>query len=116
MIVGVTICSPHESLWRHVAGVFPFSGVVVLHGANALVGAKLVQGHTYAGASTLAYLTATEILKTLPNWFGRANTLGCMVRLSAFLHFFSYFFFNNKKMFIWLVLSWWIELTWIDPY
>jgi len=62
------------------SGVFPLSGVVILHGGNALAGAKLVQGHTYAGASTLAYLTATEILKTLPHWFGRANTLGCMVR------------------------------------
>ena len=80
--------------------MFPLSGVAVLHGANALGGKKLMQGHTYAGASTLAYLTATEILKTLPNWFGRANTLGCMVRLSALIIFFSvrfYLFFSQPN-------------------
>ena len=76
--------------------MFPLSGVAVLHGANALGGKKLMQGHTYAGASTLAYLTATEILKTLPNWFGRANTLGCMVRPSALI------FFLFSPVFTWI--------------
>lgn len=60
------------------AGPFPMSGVAVKRGAAALgtAGSKVVQGHTYAGASALALLTAHEVLKEVPAWFEHAARMG----------------------------------------
>lgn len=64
------------------AGTFPLSGVLVLHGGKTLLehGTKILQSHTYAGSSALAYLTAIEILTEVPRWFNRAAALGRVVR------------------------------------
>lgn len=56
------------------AGPFPMSGVAVKCGAATL--GKVVQCHTYAGASALALLTAREVLKELPAWFEHAARMG----------------------------------------
>lgn len=80
MIISVL---PHErNRFCMRTGTFPLSGVLVLHGGKTLLedGAKILQSHTYAGSSALAYLTAIEILKEVPCWFSRAAALGCVVR------------------------------------
>lgn len=60
------------------AGPFPMSGVIVKRGASALgaAGSKVVQCHTYAGASALALLTAHEVIKEVPLWFEHAARMG----------------------------------------
>jgi adenosylmethionine-8-amino-7-oxononanoate aminotransferase len=35
-----------------------------------------LQSHTYAGSSTRALMTATEVLKELPNWFSTISQIG----------------------------------------
>lgn len=54
----------------------------MLHGGELLLegGKKIMQSHTYAGSSALAYLTAIEILKEVPRWFDRARDMGAVVR------------------------------------
>lgn len=64
------------------AGPFPLSGVLVKRGSKALnaVGSKVVQCHTYAGSSTLAQLTAREVIEELPQWFAYAARMGEVVK------------------------------------
>jgi len=59
-------------------GVYPLSGAViktggVLLGAN---GKTVMQSHTFAGSSTRALMTGTEVLNMLPNWFNSVKKLG----------------------------------------
>jgi len=64
------------------AGPFPMSGAVVRRGGEALGAAnsKVVQSHTYAGSSSLALLTAREVLDELPKWFEHAKRMGEVVK------------------------------------
>jgi len=71
------------------AGPFPLSGIIVKDGADELQ-AGLVQVHTYAGTSALAMLTATEVLKEVPNWFNHAHKMGELIRTTLEL-------FNDGK-------------------
>ena len=52
-------------------GVFPLSGAIIKKGQNILQANKcsVMQSHTYAGSSTRALMTATAVLKQLPEWF-----------------------------------------------
>ena len=63
------------------SGVFPLSGVAIRCGSSTLLQSrrKVVQSHTYSGSSELAYLTATQVLKEVPAWFGHAQELGRLV-------------------------------------
>ena len=63
------------------SGTFPLSGVAIRGGANALLesGQKVVQSHTYAGSSSLAYLTATQVLREVPAWLCNVKKLGELV-------------------------------------
>eukprot|EP00927_Polykrikos_kofoidii_P044302 TRINITY_DN38302_c0_g1_i1.p1 TRINITY_DN38302_c0_g1~~TRINITY_DN38302_c0_g1_i1.p1 ORF type:complete len:504 (+),score=79.46 TRINITY_DN38302_c0_g1_i1:63-1514(+) len=60
------------------AGPFPMSGVAIRRGRCALseAGEKVVQSHTYAGASSLALLVARAVIDELPNWFVHASRMG----------------------------------------
>lgn len=60
------------------AGPFPMSGVILKRGAAALgtAGSKVVQCHTYAGASALALRTAQEVVNEVPAWFEHAARMG----------------------------------------
>lgn len=59
-------------------GVYPLSGAVIKKGRNILTDNKcsVMQSHTYAGASTRALMTATEVLNELPKWFDSIAKLG----------------------------------------
>lgn len=61
---------------KAIAGGFPLAGVIMKAGAIALKDTKLMQSHTYAGSSSLAILTATEVLTELPQWFEHARLMG----------------------------------------
>ena len=63
------------------SGTFPLSGVAIRGGANTLLesGQKVVQGHTYAGSSSLAYLTAAQVLREVPAWLCNVKKLGELV-------------------------------------
>jgi len=63
------------------SGSYPLSGVAIKKGSKALGkdGVKVVQSHTYSGSSSMAFLTATEVLKELPNWFDHARRMGGLV-------------------------------------
>jgi adenosylmethionine-8-amino-7-oxononanoate aminotransferase len=61
------------------AGAYPMSGCLVKNGAKALVqrgAGVLAQSHTYAGSSTMALLTGTEVVKLLPEWLDHAAKMG----------------------------------------
>ena len=64
------------------SGTFPLSGIAIRSGAKALLssGTKVTQSHTYSGASALAYLTATQVLKEVPAWFKNIQELSKLVR------------------------------------
>lgn len=57
------------------------SGIAFRRGRSALceTGSKIVQCHTYAGASALALLTAKEVIDELPKWFAHASRMGDVV-------------------------------------
>lgn len=59
-------------------GCLQLSGAVLKTGRNVLAakGQSVMQSHTYAGSSTRALMTATEVLKELPTWFPAASKLG----------------------------------------
>lgn len=59
-------------------GVFPISGAVLRRGKNILQRNKcsVMQSHTYAGSSIRSLMTATEVLRELPNWFESVEKLG----------------------------------------
>lgn len=59
-------------------GCFQLSGAVLKTGRDALAakGQSVMQSHTYAGSSTRALMTATEVLKELPKWFPTVGKLG----------------------------------------
>lgn len=59
-------------------GCYPLSGAVLKTGRKLLAanGATVMQSHTYAGSSTRALMTATEVLQELPNWFASVSKLG----------------------------------------
>jgi len=52
-------------------GVYPLSGAIIKKGRDTLQakGCSVMQSHTYAGSSTRALMTATEVLKEIPKWF-----------------------------------------------
>jgi adenosylmethionine-8-amino-7-oxononanoate aminotransferase len=59
-------------------GVYPISGAVVKRGRELLKANKatVMQSHTYAGSSTRALMTATEVLKEIPAWYSSVAELG----------------------------------------
>lgn len=61
------------------AGPYPMSGCLIKKGAKALAqrgAGVLAQSHTYAGSSTMALLTGTEVLKLVPEYFDHAAKMG----------------------------------------
>lgn len=52
-------------------GVYPISGAILKKGRDVLCGAgrTVLQSHTYAGSSVRALMTATEVLREIPQWF-----------------------------------------------
>lgn len=59
-------------------GVYPIAGAIMKQGRDRLcqAGCTVMQSHTYAGSSVRALMTATEVLKELPNWFSHIAKLG----------------------------------------
>jgi adenosylmethionine-8-amino-7-oxononanoate aminotransferase len=59
-------------------GCFQLSGAVLKTGRDLLAskGKSVMQSHTYAGSSTRALMTATEVLKELPKWYPTISQLG----------------------------------------
>jgi adenosylmethionine-8-amino-7-oxononanoate aminotransferase len=59
-------------------GVYPISGAILKSGRNKLceAGCSVMQSHTYAGSSVRALMTATEVLKEIPNWLPSVTKLG----------------------------------------
>jgi adenosylmethionine-8-amino-7-oxononanoate aminotransferase len=59
-------------------GVYPISGAILKHGRKKLcqAGCSVMQSHTYAGSSVRALMTATEVLRELPEWLPSVNKLG----------------------------------------
>jgi adenosylmethionine-8-amino-7-oxononanoate aminotransferase len=59
-------------------GSYQLAGAVLKTGRDLLAskGKSVMQSHTYAGSSTRALMTATEVLKELPNWFSTISHLG----------------------------------------
>jgi len=64
------------------AGVYPISGVALRRGATCFREKRLSlpQSHTYAGASVLALLTATAVLREVPHWLGHVAQAGELCR------------------------------------
>ena len=64
------------------AGVYPLTGAVLRRGRGALAaqGLKTSQSHTYAAASIVAMMVATDVLRELPRWFAHAARLGDVAR------------------------------------
>ena len=52
-------------------GVYPLSGAILKKGRDILQANKcsVMQSHTYAASSTRTLMTATAVLKEMPNWF-----------------------------------------------
>eukprot|EP01046_Picozoa_sp_COSAG06_P038143 COSAG06_NODE_4378_length_4316_cov_1.604221_1_plen_578_part_10 len=64
-------------------GLFPLSGVVVRRGAKAfgaVAGRKVMQSHTYAGASARALMAAEATLNMLPSVFKNITERGVQCR------------------------------------
>jgi adenosylmethionine-8-amino-7-oxononanoate aminotransferase len=59
-------------------GVYPISGAILKKGREKLceAGCSVMQSHTYAGASVRALMTATEVLREVPNWLPSIQKLG----------------------------------------
>lgn len=59
-------------------GVYPIAGAILKQGRDKLcqAGCTVMQSHTYAGSSVRALMTATEVLKEMPNWFENITKLG----------------------------------------
>jgi adenosylmethionine-8-amino-7-oxononanoate aminotransferase len=59
-------------------GVYPIAGAILKQGRDKLchAGCTVMQSHTYAGSSVRALMTATEVLKEIPNWFPHITKLG----------------------------------------
>ena len=59
-------------------GTYPLSGAILKRGRNILHANKcsVMQSHTYAGSSTLAIMTATEVLKEFVSWLPSIAKLG----------------------------------------
>ncbi|KAL3916525.1 MAG: hypothetical protein SGILL_005139, partial [Bacillariaceae sp.] len=59
-------------------GVYPISGAILKTGRHNLcqAGCTVMQSHTYAGSSVRALMTATEVLRELPNWLPSITKLG----------------------------------------
>lgn len=59
-------------------GSYQLAGAVLKTGRDLLAskGKSVMQSHTYAGSSTRALMTATEVLKELPNWFPTISQVG----------------------------------------
>jgi adenosylmethionine-8-amino-7-oxononanoate aminotransferase len=59
-------------------GVFPISGAILKQGRELLQANKcsVMQSHTFAGSSTRALMTATEVLKEIPTWLPSVTKLG----------------------------------------
>jgi adenosylmethionine-8-amino-7-oxononanoate aminotransferase len=59
-------------------GVYPISGAILKSGRKKLcdAGCTVMQSHTYAGSSVRALMTATEVLKEIPNWLPSVTKLG----------------------------------------
>jgi adenosylmethionine-8-amino-7-oxononanoate aminotransferase len=59
-------------------GCFQLSGAVLKTGRDLLAskGKSVMQSHTYAGSSTRALMTATEVLTELPKWYPTISQLG----------------------------------------
>mmetsp|Transcript_9735 Transcript_9735/g.17149 ORF Transcript_9735/g.17149 Transcript_9735/m.17149 type:complete len:510 (+) Transcript_9735:401-1930(+) len=68
-------------------GVYPISGAILKRGRNKLcqAGCSVMQSHTYAGSSVRALMTATEVLREIPNWLPSVHKLG-----QEMAHIFSY--------------------------
>ena len=63
------------------AGTFPLSGVVLRDGSRLVEqGTRILQSHTYAGANSLAFLTAAEVLREVPKWEKRVQELAGLVK------------------------------------
>ena len=64
------------------AGVAPLSGVVFRTGGDALRldGKKVMQMHTYAGSSRRGFVTASDVLASLPRWHGHIAECGALCR------------------------------------
>jgi adenosylmethionine-8-amino-7-oxononanoate aminotransferase len=58
-------------------GVYPLSGAILKQGRDQLRlnKATVMQSHTYAGSSTRALMTGTEVLKILPSWLPSISKL-----------------------------------------
>lgn len=64
-------------------GGYPMAGCLIKKGAKALAqktGCILAQGHTYAGSSSLAMMSGTEVLKLVPKYFDHAAKMGDVVQ------------------------------------
>lgn len=59
-------------------GVYPIAGAVLKKGRNALCGTgrTVMQSHTYAGSSVRALMTATEVLREIPEWMPSIAKVG----------------------------------------
>ncbi|KAG7350635.1 pyridoxal phosphate-dependent transferase [Nitzschia inconspicua] len=59
-------------------GVYPISGAILKSGRRQLcqAGCTVMQSHTYAGSSVRALMTATEVLREIPNWLPSVQKLG----------------------------------------
>ena len=55
---------------------------MVLRDGSRLVeqGTRILQSHTYAGANSLAFLTAAEVLREVPKWEKRVQELAGLVK------------------------------------
>jgi adenosylmethionine-8-amino-7-oxononanoate aminotransferase len=59
-------------------GVYPIAGAILKRGRDTLCknGCSVMQSHTYAGSSVRALMTATEVLREIPNWLPSISKLG----------------------------------------
>jgi adenosylmethionine-8-amino-7-oxononanoate aminotransferase len=59
-------------------GVYPISGAILKSGRSQLcqAGCTVMQSHTYAGSSVRALMTATEVLREIPDWLPSVQKLG----------------------------------------
>lgn len=76
-------------------GTYPLSGAILKKGRDVLHANKcsVMQSHTYAGSSTLAIMTATEVLKEFVTWLPSIAKLG-----EELAHIVNYLATNSEGM------------------